>query len=426
MLVPIETLFAGLTVRALDRDKARVFAAIGDMEAATRKRLAAHLGIRPTTVSGLVNELIEAGIISEQHPLAPSRQGRPEILLKVRPDRFLVLMIHVVSHDIRCALVDMEGTIVRERVAGFDRAEASNDELIAEMATLVDRLADEAPAGSTILGIGVAVPGIIDPAGRRWIYSARWPRMSELSFDAIATRTGLPIRVSRNLSLELRSRLMRRPEERQGGVLFVHWGYGIGSAYAWNGTVLESRVGSFGEFGHWTVEAASGRRCHCGEAGCLETVASLWSLLPEIRRDFPDAPADEYAFGAFLRGRVPVILPVLENAVDSFAVALANLHKAFYAERLVLTGPFVSDPAILGRLEQVFQQHMPSYARGKCQMYVAHRGPADVIHGCSMPFFEDALRTIFTSHAGGDAERLRADLRALSQAQRGLPEPGKP
>lgn len=403
MLVPIETLFAGLTVRALDRDKARVFAAACDMEAATRKRLAAHLGIRPTTVSNLVNELIEDGLLAEQHPLAPSRQGRPEIVLQARPDRFLVLMIHVVSHDIRCALIDMDGTIVREQVAGLDRAEADNDELIAEMADLVDRLAGEAPAGSTILGIGVAVPGIIDPAGRRWIYSSRWPRMSELAFDAIAGRTGLPMRVSRNLSLELSTRLMRRPEERHGGVLFVHWGYGIGSAYAWNGTVLESSVGSFGEFGHWTVDAGSARRCHCGEAGCLETVAALWALLPEIRRRFPGAPADEYAFESFLHDQMPAILPVLESAIDTFALALANLHKAFYAERIVLTGPFAAEPTILARLEQVFHRHMPSYARGKCQMYVAHRGPADVIHGCSMPFFEEALRAIFTSHPGGAA-----------------------
>jgi transcriptional regulator of PTS gene len=401
MLVPIETLFTGLMVRALDRDKARVFAAIGDMEAATRKRLAAHLGIRPTTVSVLVNELVVDGLLAEQQPLAPSRQGRPEIVLNIRPDRFLVLMIHIVSHDIRCALVNLDGMIVRERVAGFDRTEAGNDELITEMADLVDRVAGEAPAGSTILGIGVAVPGIIDPAGRRWIYSARWPRMSELSFDAIAGRTGLPMRVSRNLSLELRTRLMRRPEERHGGVLFVHWGYGIGSAFAWNGTVLESSVGSFGEFGHWTVDPASAVRCHCGETGCLETAASLWALLPEIRKTFPDAPADEYAFEAFLSERKLASLPAVENAVDTFALALANLHKAFYAERIVLTGPFAAEPEILTRLNRVFDRHMPAYARDKYRMYVARRGPTDVIHGCSTPFFEEVLRSIFLSHLGG-------------------------
>ena len=191
---------------------------------------------------------------------------------------------------------------------------------------------------------------------------------------------------------------MRRTEEREGGVLFVHWGYGIGSAFAWNGSVIESSVGSFGEFGHWTIDPISDRRCHCGETGCLESVASLWSLLPEIRTAFPEAPTDEFAFEAFLKDKKLATLPAVETAVDTFALALANLHKAFYAERIVLTGPFVADPKILERLNRKFRSRIPEYARTKYSMYVARRGATDVIQGCSMPFFEDEMRKIFTSH----------------------------
>ncbi|MBT3278712.1 MAG: ROK family transcriptional regulator [Phycisphaerales bacterium] len=398
MLVSFETIFSGHAVSALDRDKAKVFQAVCGDGPATRKRLAKHMGMRPTTVSRLVNELIDDGLIEETRPVDPTRQGRPEILLEPKTNRFLVLMIHVVSHDIRCALVDMEGAVIREQVAKFERTEADNDKIAAAVTARVNRLTEEIPDGSTVLGIGVAVPGIIDPERRRWIYSARWPRMSAFSFDALTERTGLPIRVDRNLNLELRTRLMRRTEERKGGVLFIHWGYGIGSAYAWNGTVIESSVGSFGEFGHWTVDSLSDQRCHCGEIGCLETVASLWSLLPEIRNVFPEAPTDEFAFEAFLRDKKLAALPAVEKAVDTFALALANLNKAFYAERIVLTGPFVAESKILEQLERVFRSRLPEYARDKCRMYVAQRGATDVIQGCSMPFFEDKMRNVFRSH----------------------------
>ncbi len=401
MLIPFDTIFAGFTASALDRDKARVLKEICGGEDATRKRLASRLAMRPTTISTLVNELIEAGVVAEVRAVAPAGRGRPEMLLAPVVDRFVVVMLRVVSHDIRCALVDMTGAVVREEVAEFNRAEADNRSIMAVVTQLIARLTQGVSRRSEVLGIGVVVPGIIDPQRRHWVYSARWPLMKSLPFDEIAEQAGLPIRVDRNLTLELRTRLLRKSEERSGGVLFVHWGYGIGSSYAWNGTVIESSVGSFGEFGHWTVDREASRRCHCGETGCLETIASLWSLLPELRKSFPDVPSDETAFATFLKANGLSRLPIVEHAVDAFALALANLNKAFYADRIVLTGPFVGDPAILARLETGFFRRLPDYARGKCRMHAAQRGAFDLTQGCTMPFFEERMRQVFTSHGAG-------------------------
>ncbi|WP_168184982.1 ROK family protein [Thalassospira sp. MCCC 1A01428] len=209
---------------------------------------------------------------------------------------------------------------------------------------------------------------------------------------------GLPVGVNRNLNLELRTRLLRKKEEREGSVLLIHWGYGIGSSYALNGSVIESSIGSFGEFGHWTVDPLSMRQCHCGESGCLETIASLWSLLPELRTIYPVVPSEETAFEAFTRENDISELPMIERAVDAFALSLANLNKAVFADRIVLTGPFVNIPSVLKRLESRFFQHLPHYAHGKYQMYVATLGAFDITQGCVMPFFEERMRTIFTAH----------------------------
>jgi transcriptional regulator of PTS gene len=105
--------------------------------------------------------------------------------------------------------------------------------------------------------------------------------------------------------------LLRKKEEREGSVLLIHWGYGIGSSYALNGSVIESSIGSFGEFGHWTVDPSSMRQCHCGESGCLETIASLWSLLPELRTIYPVVPSEETAFEAFTRENDISELPMI-------------------------------------------------------------------------------------------------------------------
>ncbi|MBB4124610.1 ROK family transcriptional regulator [Martelella radicis] len=398
MLIGFDQIPSGANVSAADRDKARVFAAICESEDATRKRLAARMKLRPTTVSQLVKELIEDGVIRESQRVDAERQGRPEILLQPCPERFCVLMVHVVSHDIRCSLVDMAGRVISEDMTQLNDKEADNRVIYDRICALVDSVRAHAPEATEILGIGIAVPGIIDSANRRWVYSARWPAMRSLSFDEIADHTGLSIRADRNLNLELTTRLMRKPEEREGGVLFIHWGYGIGSAYAWKGMVIESSIGSFGEFGHWSVHAGAGRQCHCGEEGCLEAVAALWALLPEIREQFPDAPSDESAFEAYMKQHGLSGHPAIVRAVEAFIPALANLNKAFFADRIVLTGPLASSPEIFERLRQGFDALMPEYARGKCALYLARQGAQDVTQGATLPFFQSRMHEIFLRH----------------------------
>ncbi|WP_417843165.1 ROK family protein [Thalassospira sp.] len=398
MQLPFDTIISDFSASALDRDKTRIYQAICDQDEVSRKRLAKHLSMRPTTISTLVNELIKDEVVEEVRTVASSGQGRPEVVLAPVRDRFIVIMLQVVSRTIRCRLVDMSGSLLGEEIIEINRDEADNSMILAATESLIEKLIANTPERSEILGIGIVVPGIIDRQNRLWIYSARWPRMQALPFDEIGEKFGLPVGVNRNLNLELRTRLLRKKEEREGSVLLIHWGYGIGSSYALNGSVIESSIGSFGEFGHWTVDPSSMRQCHCGESGCLETIASLWSLLPELRTIYPVVPSEETAFEAFTRENDISELPMIERAVDAFALSLANLNKAVFADRIVLTGPFVNIPSVLKRLESRFFQHLPHYAHGKCQMYVATLGAFDITQGCVMPFFEERMRTIFTAH----------------------------
>lgn len=402
MLLPFDAIVTDLSSNAMDRDKARIYAAISEQEEASRKRLAKHLSMRPTTISTLVNELIDDEVVKEVRALPPSGQGRPEILLAPVPDRFVTIMIRAVSRTIRCTLVDMNGNQLIEKTAEINRDEAGNQIIIQSIKAIIAELLKDLPEQSIAIGIGIVVPGIIDPKRQSWIYSARWPRMHSLTFDEISDEFDLPVRINRNLNLELRTRLMRKVEERKGGVLLIHWGYGIGSSYALNGSVIESSIGSFGEFGHWTVNTASPKLCHCGEQDCLETLASLWALHPRLREIYPDVPADETAFEDFVKEHDISKLSFMEHAVDTFALSLANLNKAVFADRIVLTGPFVKSPSILKRLEKVFFQHLPKYAQGKCTMYVATFGTFDITHGCVMPFFDERMRGIFKSHSNGN------------------------
>ncbi|MDX9861306.1 MAG: ROK family protein, partial [Rhodospirillales bacterium] len=270
--------------------------------------------------------------------------------------------------------------------------EAAQVNLLTAFKTVAGDVLAERPAGADIAGIGIALPGIVDERRMTWISAARWPRMANLDFHGLAETTGLKVRIERKRQSELRAHLQNHPEERTGGTLFVSWGYGISSAYAQNGTVLASAMGGFGDLGHWLVELEHGRKCLCGQTGCLEAHAALWALMPEIRKSFPDIGNHPPAIRALLRSRDISHLPGIEHATRLFALSLHNLFKTFFPDRIVLSGYFPENPWICERVRRLFFANMPNYALGRVSLEIKDPNVDDAAIGVSRPFFEENLR----------------------------------
>ncbi len=383
---------------ATDRKKALIFAAVCASPSITRKQLGQELRTRPSTVSDLVAELLAQRLLVEGDHISGSRKGRPEISLHPALDRFAVIVVHVVSNAIRGVVVDMGGRVLAESKPSSEVGEdAVNDGMAALFLSTTRRLQAMVPPQTEVIGVGLALPGIVDEVGGRWIFCSRWPRMSNMTFEGIGRATGLPVRLIRNLNAELGGHLMSHPEERTGGVLFVHWGFGIGASYARDG-VTSLSSGSFGEFGHWIGWTGSDRRCRCGKPGCLETEAALWALLGDIRRDHPDAPGDEWAFEEYMRRHQLGDRPSIRAATRHVAAALHNLHMVLFPRRIILTGPFVQDPQIFESLKVQFTTRLPDYALG-VSMATARRFAQDEIAGTAVSFFDRTLRRCLVSGA---------------------------
>ena len=175
--------------------------------------------------------------------------------------------------------------------------------------------------------------------------ASRWPRMRGLDIGAILAPIAGPVEICRNLDAELRARAAREPEQFAGGTLLLHWGWGIGLAYAVDGRPF-APAGSFGEIGHWRLAALGERRCGCGNTACLETGAALWSLLPALRRRWPDLDEDEARLARQLSGRDLLSLPEIDTASRLLARALANACRIFFPARIAVSGPFVANPQL--------------------------------------------------------------------------------
>lgn len=381
---------SGATDSATDR-KGRLFLDICGGDLVTRKRLVETHGIRPGTVSALVAELIEQGLVAEERPAPPYQQGRPEIHLRPVPGRLGVIVVHMISQEVRAALVDLTGSVLCDHRLTVGPTQADNDGLLGVFGDLIATLRATAPAATEIVGVAFSVPGIVDGAGLRWVQArSRWPEMSNLKLGGIAQTLGLPVTISKGLNSELRARLARRANERDGGTLIVHWGYGVGAAFALDGQIVGADSAGFAEVGHWTVARDSAMRCLCGQAGCLETEAAMWALLPEIRKTFPAAPAEEWRFEEFLRDHDINEVAAVKQATSEMVLALRNLVVTLFPKRLVLTGPFAQDDQVFKQFTREFGADLPGHAP-EIDIRVGRPGAADEVIGASLPLLQRAL-----------------------------------
>jgi len=391
MLSNIENIHRISKYRIKDREKASIFQYICSQPSPTRKKAAADLKIRPTTVSKSVQELIQDNLVYEGEVRNPGRQGRPEIFLYPNLDRYTAIALYVVSLEIKGALINLGEDILAEESITLT-AGADNRVLTREISSLIHHLDLKKPAGSEILGTGVSLPGTVNLPTRNWISSCRWPLLRNLSFNAIEKKSVHKLSVHKFLDTELEFLLIKNPDYRQGGTILFHWGYGIGSAYANMGRVLRSTLGRFGEIGHWKVDDPVPRKCTCGLTGCLETKAALWALLPEIRKTYPDTPQDENEFQNFFQQNGLEQLPLMDKALESIILALTNLYKIFFPDRILIISPFTNSKSILARLKEGLMDNIPDFARETVSLVNLNQGFQGEIFGSTYSLFHDTLR----------------------------------
>ncbi len=390
MVFSFDQVFEGFGHRVKDQEKARIFEAIRANPGTTRKQLASQLEIRPTSVSMAVGELLTGKLVIESSS-RPGTRGRPEIGLSGNANRFAVATFYVIGRSLVMALVNLaENTLFENSLNLPPRSGPSQFECA--IRRLLEEAKSRLPHATELLGAAFSLVGTVDSAAKKWVCTARWPRLRNIDFKGLERDLGMTVSVRRALDTELAFLLASGPKLRTGGTVLFHWGFGIGSAYAWNGRILDSSVGRFGEIGHTRIDITSRRKCLCGGFGCLETEASLWALLPALRKENPATPQDEGKLAAFLQTNGFRAPSALERGTRYVGEGILNLYKILYPDRILAVGPFFESPSLFKSVNRCFRSGLPGYARKQVRFTPIQGGFKGCLLGSALPFFEERLR----------------------------------
>ena len=307
----------------------------------SRSELVARTGLTRGAIRGLVGELVLAGLLTEERGTSQGTPGRPSPLVRPNPQCGMVLALEITVDSLAAATVGFGGHILEQARVDRRRDRLSADETIADLAALARGVLATLPRPDALIGIGVAVVGIVRRADGFVTMAPNlgWRDVPLGGRLATALETTLPIVVANEADLGALSEWRRGAAVGADHVLFVSGEVGVGGGLIVDGKQLTGAAGYGGEIGHMPVNP-NGSRCRCGSIGCWETEVGEGALLrlaghpPDAGREGLDSVLREAADGS------PKALGALDDIGRWLGFGLAGLVNVFNPQVVVLGGLF--------------------------------------------------------------------------------------
>ena len=323
----------------------------------SKAELSQITGLSPTAIGIIVSGLLEEGYIHEIGA-GESTGGRRPVILELKPCSFYSLGVDIDVNYINVILVDITGEIKYEcdfpikDFTGFDNVmvviEKKLNEILKKFSLDIDKL----------LGIGISVPGMVDVTTRKIVLA---PNLGWRDVD-------IQSHISKNLNVPIYVE-----NEAMASAICEHWvgscqgvenfvciniKSGIGAGIFTNGNLYRGVLGSAGEVGHIVVDE-NGPKCGCGNYGCLETMASINSIVENAKKlvrqgvvsslneieDVDTIDIEQIIHAAELGDEAAK--SVLVDSARYLGIAISNLVNILNPEKIVIGKEFAKYSALV-------------------------------------------------------------------------------
>lgn len=334
-------------------DALRLFAPL------SRAELAARTGLNRSTVSSIVNSLIEEGLIQETD-LQSSKIGRPGMLLELNPRGGFAIGIELG--------VDCISVILSDFIAQVQWREQACSDPNEDQITILDRAANLTQhaldfglsQGLRPLGIGMGVPGLVDLRQGKLIFAPNL-HWNNVPLRLIwSQRFNLPIFIENEANAAALGEYYFGAAQGVNDFIYLSAGIGLGAGIVLDGKLFRGSNGYASEVGHMTVEP-NGELCGCGKRGCWETQVGPRAVLRRVRKtletglpsvlcDWVDGDLELISFESVVQAASlgdSVALRALQEVGERLGIGIANLVNVFNPELIVLGGALNRASAIL-------------------------------------------------------------------------------
>lgn len=298
----------------------------------SRSQLTTSSGLNRSTISDLVSELGDLGLVYETEASATG-VGRPSLQVSAS-DQVVAFAVNTDVDAVTVGVVTLSGDVIaKKRYPTTNQPTAEKAASIA--AKLINELRSDLKTGTRIVGVGVAVPGqvrVVDGVIRlaphlHWIEIPLGPMLSQL--------TGLPVYVDNDASLGCVAERIYGNAKGFTDVVFLFAGSGgIGGGVVVDGVQLRGAAGYAGELGHVRISDTSVKD-YSGLQGTLESLVRRDDLLDVFKLY---AATDDELLVEISRTQTAKAVKLIESQIDNLAAALGNFVNIFNPQVIILGG----------------------------------------------------------------------------------------
>ncbi len=372
----------------------------------SRAQLAARTGLNKSTISSLVEDLLERKIIHETG-ISFAGAGRPSTQLEINAKVGAVVGVEFGVDFVAALLADFSGGVLGRKQVNADPA-ASEEKTFGQAKALIEEMIILARhLGYGVLGLSFSIPGTVDLDNGILIFAPNLNWHNIPFRDIFSASTGLKVFIENDANAAALAEHLFGVAKNLRDFIFVFAGVGLGGGLFLNGQLYRGKGGYAGEIGHTSIMAEPFQQpCHCGNLGCWETYANQDSIIERVQTrldkkrstlisslmDEQNAPLSISIIKQAADAGDPDAIASLSEAGTAMGNGLAGLVNIFNPEKIILGGPIsIAGDYLLPSIRQSVIKHAMHEIVLQTEVNLSAFGPNASLIGAAAVVVDDIL-----------------------------------
>ena len=371
--------------------------------AMSRQELSGRSGLSAATVSNVIAEAIDDGLVVNSGQAA-SQGGRPGALFRMNADLGCVVGVAVAETFVYFEMYDASLVRVDSFMLRVNPDDNRPDQIVGNVvAGLESLLSRHSLDMHDVLGVGLSIPGLVEHRRGVAIFAPNWGWHHVPVVDMLRQSISAPIYIDNALKFFAIAESWFGLGRGVDNLVTLVVGTGVGAGIILNGRLFRGENNSAGEWGH-TCVVLDGRPCQCGKRGCLETyigapgIAKTYAELSHDSVTAVDAARDDQqAFITWLVGAArdgdAIAAETLARTARLLGMGIANLINLFNPQRIILTGWCGQEIGIAyqEQIREAIQEHAMDYPAQVSELVVGDLKPESATRGAAILALERFL-----------------------------------
>ena len=344
-----------------------VFKTLQEKGMMTRAELAVELNLQKATITNIINEFFEMGIVEVNGETAAGRRGEK---LNLKLDDIYTMSIGITRKDYQLAIFDLSGNMIKHSCCNFQK-ENGFREIVENLKADAVKMANEY-GNNRILGICLAVPGLFinRPEKNEEIFMvSEFEELSQINVKAeLEKALGRKVMIKHDAKLsayaEWRCAEEIKGQERGSLVVVRSRGFGIGTGCVVNGNIMNGHLGLAGEGGYMGINYNQAR----GNKGTFEYCAGSESAARYVKErlfELPDNILNEKrtyleVFDAYRKGDALATWAV-HKVAWMLGYGIANIIYLINPDCIIIGPDYPDTKDFVNKIREAIRNFVPAF-----------------------------------------------------------------